>query len=260
MFSAATSERQFEQIRRGDAATQELEGVTGGKLGTSKLFKFKTLSDPKVETKPSDFTVQPPQKPPREKMGNVLLPPGSNPPPPMADTSNLQAADSIADRWHKHQNTRRDMLLAGKSSQEVDAAGYQALTYDEFKAQESKMHPKSPEQLATEEENKGKRLAALRLAKNVSAYHNQGSFANRDGFNVGKTPSILKIPTDGLSSRLFMFSPEWQKMQGVSKLSDDELLLEIDQTDLAARERVRRAKEQERKKRQEEERRRRREQ
>lgn len=57
---------------------------------------------------------------------------------------------------------------------------------------------------------------------------------------------------------MYMFSPEWKRVQGASKLSDDELLLEIDSHDRAARERLRKAKEaEERKKKAEAERKRR---
>ena len=72
-----------------------------------------------------------------------------------------------------------------------------------------------------------KRMAALRLAKDIEAYHNQGEVANARGFNLGKKPSILKVETDGLSSEMFMFSPEWQKVQGASKISDMDLLAQI---------------------------------
>ena len=47
--------------------------------------------------------------------------------------------------------------------------------------------------------NKAKRLAGLRMAKDIRAYHSQGQVANADGFNLGRKPSILKVETDNLS-------------------------------------------------------------
>lgn len=61
------------------------------------------------------------------------------------------------------------------------------------------MHPKSPEELEKEKENMQKRTAALRNAKMISAYHNQGKVANKDGFKLTGIPSIIQIETDGLS-------------------------------------------------------------
>jgi uncharacterized protein (DUF4415 family) len=109
------------------------------------------------------------------------------------------------------------------------------------------------------EENKSKRLASLRLAKDVMAFHRQGRVANADGFKVGRGASILKINTDHLSQNLYMFSPDWQRVKGASKLSDDQLLLEIDAGDVEARERIRKAKEAEIAKKQAEERKKKRE-
>lgn len=73
------------------------------------------------------------------------------------------------------------------------------MTFDQFKANYKKMHPKSPEQLEKEEDNRNKRAAALRNAKMISAYHNQGKVASKEGFTFSGTPSIIQIETDGLS-------------------------------------------------------------
>lgn len=59
---------------------------------------------------------------------------------------------------------------------------------------------------------------------------------------------------------MLLFGPSWLQVQGASKISDDELLLEIDATDSEARERIRKAKKAEEEKKAAEERKKRREQ
>ena len=49
----------------------------------------------------------------------------------------------------------------------------------------------------------------------------------------------MKINTDGLKQIVYMFSPEWRRMRGMSKISDDELLLELDDMDKKSREETR---------------------
>ena len=79
-----------------------------------------------------------------------------------------------------------------------------------------------------------------------------------------RKPSILRIETDMLNQTMLLFSPEWQKVQGASKASDEELLMEIGIQDDKEREKVRAKikaqKEAERKKKEDEERERKREQ
>ena len=104
-----------------------------------------------------------------------------------------------------------------------------------------------------EQDNKNKRLAAMRNAKMISAYQNQGEVANKEGFKFSGSPSIIKIETDGLSQTLYMFSPEWQKYYNAVQLNDDELMLAINKDDQAAQERIRKKKEAEDKKKAEEE-------
>ena len=133
-------------------------------------------------------------------------------------------------------------------------------TLDEFKANYKKMHPKSPEQLEKEEANRSKRAAALRTAKLVSSYHNQGKVANKEGFKFSGTPSIIQINADGLSQTLYMFSPEWRKYYNATELNDDDILLAINKDDKAAQERIRKRQEAEAKKKADEEAQRKREQ
>ena len=92
----------------------------------------------------------------------------------------------------------------------------------------------TPQKLEKEKENMQRRAAALRNAKMVSAYHNQGKVANKDGFNFTGTPSIIQIKTDELSQTLYMFSPEWRKYNNATVLNEDEILLAINKDDKAA--------------------------
>lgn len=59
---------------------------------------------------------------------------------------------------------------------------------------------------------------------------------------------------------MYMFSPEWVKIQGAAKVSDDALLAEVQGENSLAAKRLREAKEAEERKKQEEERRKKREQ
>ena len=105
-----------------------------------------------------------------------------------------------------------------------------------------------------------KRSAALRNAKLVAAYHNQGKEASEEGFTYKGTPSILQIAAEGLSKTLYMFSPEWQTMNNAVELNEDEIALAVDKDNKAAQERIRKAREEKERKKQEEEKQRKREQ
>ena len=177
------------------------------------------MSDPKLKDKEkvyvgdkeSDFEVpKPPPPPPPNQIGNVVLPPemGVAPMPDPNMTVGKDGSDLVA-KWMAHQEKRNQMMRDGMSSSEVDKAGYRAMTFVDFKKKYREKNPPSTEETEARHENKMKRMAALRLAKDIEAYHNQGEVANTRGFNLGKKPSILKVETDGLSSELFMFSPEW---------------------------------------------------
>ena len=89
------------------------------------------------------------------------------------------------------------------------------------------MHPKSPEEIETAKENLQKRAASLRNAKMISAYHNQGKVASKEGFKLSGTPSIIQIETDGLSQTLYMFSPEWRQYYNATEISEDDIMLAI---------------------------------
>lgn len=115
----------------------------------------------------------------------------------------------IGEIWLEHQKKRRDYINAGHTQHQADEAGLESYTLDEFKQHYKKIHPKSPEELEKEEDNRKKRAAALRNAKMISAYHNQGKQASKEGFRFTGTPSIIQIQTDQLKKTLYMFSPEW---------------------------------------------------
>ena len=264
LFSAASGKRSFTQLANtGDAITRNVEGVTGSTLGNNELLKVKPLEkndNGDVAIKDSEFVLKGEEKgseqSSRDKIGNIVLPPGSNPAPVSDSVPN----EDMYGLWEKHQKKRRDYINAGHNDEDADKAGLMDMTFDEFKRNYQKLHPKSPEQLAKEEENLQKRTAALRNAKMISAYHNQGKVASQEGFKFTGTPSILQIQTDGLGKTLYMFSPEWRKYNNAVVLNDDEILLAINKDDKAAQERIRKRQEAEKAKKAEEERQRRREQ
>ena len=261
MFSKATAKSSFDQISKGSAKTKEIESVTGSELGTNSLLEVKplaTTNDGAVAVKDSDFVMPEKAKEPpsRDTIGNIVLPPGSNPAPEV-DTIDDK---SIGDLWREHQAKRNHYLNQGHTDAQAHAVGLDDMTLDQFKQQYKKMHPKSPEQLEKEEANRNKRAAALRNAKMISAFHNQGKVANKEGFKFTGTPSIIQIETDGLSQTLYMFSPEWRKYYNAVELNEDELMLAINKDDKAAQERIRKRQEAEAKKKAEEEAQRKREQ
>ena len=228
LFSRATGKSSFKQMAEGESKTRELESVTGDKLGTNRLLKvepLKTTSSGAVDVKDSEFVVsEEAKKPPsRDTIGNVVLPPGSNPEPPKDE---IDEGD-IGELWRQHQAKRNSFLNKGHNDKEAHAAGLDDMTLDEFKQHYKKMHPKSPEQLEKDEDDRKKRAAALRNAKMISAFHNQGKVANKEGFTFSGTPSIIQIETDTLSQKLYMFSPEWRKYYNATPLNEDEILLEI---------------------------------
>lgn len=261
LFSKATAQSSFKQMAQGRAKTKEVESVTGSKLGTNKLLQVKplaTTSEGSVAVKDRDFVMPKKAKEPpsRDTIGNVVLPPGSNPEPIKDEVDDR----SIGDLWREHQAKRNRYLNQGHTDAQAHAVGLDDMTLDQFKQNYKKMHPKSPEQLEKEQDNRNKRLAALRNAKMISAYHNQGKVANKEGFKFTGNPSIIQIETDGLSQTLYMFSPEWQKYYHAVELNEDELMLAINKDDKAAQERIRKKKEAEAAKKAEEEAQRRREQ
>lgn len=220
-------------MKDGQAKTEDVKSVTGSSLGNNDLLKMKPIKDAKggeAPVKDSDFVMPEPPKPDSEevrgKVGNIILPPGSNPPPPK-DPTDLADKDMRA-LFKEYHDKRRAYLNAGHTYEEAQANGYANYDFDEFVQNYKKVNPKSPEQLAAEEEANLKKAAAFRNAKLVQGWHSQGKEANEDGFQYKGGASILQIAAEGLSQRLLMFSPEWQKMNNAIQLNEDEILLAVD--------------------------------
>ena len=91
------------------------------------------------------------------------------------------------------------------------------------------------------------------------AYNRAGKNVNVEGFKLGKTGTILSVPTDNLNSVLYMFSPDWQRMRGASKFTDDQLLDALGEEDAEVKAKIRKKRQEEARKKQEEQRRRQRE-
>ena len=194
LFAKASVQSSFGQMSGGRAKTGQIKSVTGDKLGTNSLLKVKPLAqtkEGKVAVNDKEFTMPKEAKEPpsRDTIGNIVLPPGSNP-EPIKDEVDMNDK-YIGDLWREHQAKRNDYLNKGHTDAQAHAIGLDDMTFDQFKANYKKMNPKSPEQLEKEEANRNKRAAALRNAKLISAYHNQGKVASKEGFKFSGTPSII---------------------------------------------------------------------
>lgn len=64
------------------------------------------------------------------------------------------------------------MFEKGMSEWDIDAAGFTAMTYEEFVQKYAKEHPPSPEQLEDINKNRENRIRGIRQAYDVRAYHN----------------------------------------------------------------------------------------
>lgn len=73
----------------------------------------------------------------------------------------------MGDLWAEHEKKRREFIDSGHTKEDADAAGLKSYTFDEFKQNYKKLHPKSPEQIEKERESTQKRMASYRLAKTV---------------------------------------------------------------------------------------------
>ena len=52
----------------------------------------------------------------------------------------------------------------------------------------------------------------------------------------------MQVRTDNLSQNLYMFSPEWQRMNSAVAISEDELILSVDKDNKEVNERIQKAK------------------
>ena len=82
---------------------------------------------------------EPPPK--QEQIGNLLVPPGMNPPLPKNVTADAEN-DALHQEWVKNQIMRADLANQGISETELNKAGYAGMTFDEFKMRHDKLHPK----------------------------------------------------------------------------------------------------------------------
>ena len=125
LFSSASGKSSFKQIANtGDAKTRHVKSVTGDTFGTNSLLKVKkiaTTEDGNVDVKDNDFKVSNEQKqpPPREEIGNVILPPGSNPEPVVDKIDDKR----VGQMWLEHQKKRREYIDSGHTQEEADQAG-----------------------------------------------------------------------------------------------------------------------------------------
>lgn len=94
---------------------------------------------------------EPPPK--QEQIGNLLVPPGMNPPLPKNVTADAEN-DALHQEWVKNQIMRADLANQGISETELNKAGYAGMTFDEFKMKHDKLHPKPEAQLQAEKDAK----------------------------------------------------------------------------------------------------------
>ena len=150
LFSKATAKDSFAMSAKGDAKSQYVKSVTGDDLGSNDFLKVKELPKTKsgeVAVNDKDFTMPKEAKEPpsRDTIGNIVLPPGSNP-PPVPDPTDKSDKD-MGELWAEHEKKRREFIDSGHTKEEADASGLKSYTFDEFKQNYRKLHPKSPEQM-----------------------------------------------------------------------------------------------------------------
>lgn len=219
-----------------------VDGVTG-ELGRSgnKLLKVPQKKDgdgKPVKVTEDELKVKP-VKEDKNQIGNITLPAAMNP-PPINNSVDTSDNESLYDKYVKYLQENRELSDSGVSQEEMDKMGRANLTFSQFKEMYKKAEPKpSAEVLA----NRQKRLAGLRLANDIQAYNNQGQAASPEGFKIGKTPTLLNVPLTGLSKVMYLFSPDWVKVQGASKVSDEELMAQITAGDKQAAKEARKARE-----------------
>lgn len=263
MFDSISYSSSFDKMADEDhgARSQDQTSITGESFGTNELLKVPHLVRPEMGGNqiPRDkFVMQKQEKPPINKIGRVTVPPGMYP-APHEYKDQTKDGKSILELYLEHQEKRREALRSGKTTEQADAMGLKNMTYEQFKENYRANNQLDEAQEQKRDEDKAKRLASMRLAADIDAYNNQGEEASADGFKLGAEPHILQIPLNGISTRMLMFSPEWDKVQGASKKSDKEFMLDLNQLDAEAIEQERKAKQAELKRQKEEKKRRERE-
>ena len=113
------------------AKTSGVKSVTGSTLGTNTLLIPKNVpktEEGKVVVNDKEFVMPKKAKEPpsRDIIGNVVLPPGSNP-EPVADKVDDK---SIGELWREHQRKRNSFLNKGHTDKEAHEAGLDDMTLD----------------------------------------------------------------------------------------------------------------------------------
>ena len=161
----------FDQMRRGNAKTQNVVGVTGRKLGSSNQLLATTPPPPPGGVGPSvsDFKAKKPEQGPGTQMGRVQVPASMSmsPTPPPVDSG----GSSVKDRWLAHMNKRQELLAKNVASSTVDKMGYESMTLDEFREREVNLNPELKRKQREEQE---RALAGFRLAGSIQRFNEQG--------------------------------------------------------------------------------------
>ena len=100
-FKDIDVKKSFNQIKKGDAITKDIDSVTGSKLGTNTLLKASSvpIKEEKEEpVKDEQFVVKVPKKDRNEVLPNIVIPPGMNPTPP-PEKFDEQDGKSMREKW-----------------------------------------------------------------------------------------------------------------------------------------------------------------
>lgn len=106
LFSKVTVKDSFAMSAKGDAKSRYVKSVTGDELGNNDFLKVKELPQTKsggANISDKDFTMPKEAKEPpsRDTIGNIVLPPGSNP-EPVKDEVDMDDK-SMGELWREHQ-------------------------------------------------------------------------------------------------------------------------------------------------------------
>lgn len=121
----------YEQFQKSDAKTQDLDSVTGKKLGTNKLLKV-TQSNQDLKFGQAAYKAPLVPRGKQENIiGNVLLPPKMMPAPVVKDQP-VENGKSLREMWLENQQKRQELLDKNLSSDQVDSMGYKAMDFETY--------------------------------------------------------------------------------------------------------------------------------
>ena len=130
----------------------------------------------------------------------------------------MREEDDLRRKWNEHLKKREDLIGNKKMLEtDVERMGYGNMTFSQFRERETGVKSKDSDELHG---YNSQQVAGLRLQQDIEEYHSQGTKVNEMGFKIGKQPSILSVDTDGIVQYMYMFSPEWSRVHGTSKMSD----------------------------------------